>query len=46
MKLKNFKKQKLGNMENDNLKFPSDDYITLISRLSEIEEECKEKKRK
>ncbi|WP_245393457.1 AAA family ATPase [Staphylococcus coagulans] len=38
-------KQKLENMENDNLKFPSDNYITLISRLSEIEEECKDKKK-
>lgn len=43
--IKRILKQKLGNMENDNLKFPSDDYITLISRLSEIEEECKEKKK-
>ncbi|HCZ6607963.1 TPA: hypothetical protein O3044_002883, partial [Staphylococcus aureus] len=32
--IKRILKQKLGNMENDNLKFPSDDYITLISRLS------------
>ncbi|HHQ9191136.1 TPA: AAA family ATPase, partial [Staphylococcus aureus] len=29
--IKRILKQKLGNMENDNLKFPSDDYITLIS---------------
>lgn len=43
--IKRILKQELGNMENDNLKFPSDDYITLISRLSEIEEECKEKKK-
>ena len=40
--IKRILKQKLGNMENDNLKFPSDNYITLISRLSEIEEECNE----
>lgn len=42
--IKRILKQKLGNMENDNLKFPSDNYITLISRLSEIEEECNEKR--
>lgn len=42
--IKRILKQKLGNMENDNLKFPTDNYMALISRLSEIEEECNEKR--